>query len=85
MVGLGALGHRGVFDFDKVADVDLGAQLRASPTTLPGIVTSRPLQVAYVPDRGYVYLADFGSGNLLVLRISPTPLAPEDAVAPPPA
>ena len=62
-----------------------GLSLRASPTTLPGIVTSRPLQVAYVPDRGYVYLADFGSGNLLVLRISPTPLAPEDAVAPPPA
>lgn len=62
-----------------------GLSVRDTQATLPGIVTSRPLQVVYVPGRGYVYLADFGSGNLLVLRISPTPLAPEDAVAPPPA
>lgn len=59
-----------------------GLTVHPTTATLPGVTTAHPLQVSYVPGRGYVYLADFGSGNLLVLHIAPTPLAPADAVAP---
>lgn len=44
-----------------------------------------PLQVAYVPGKGDLYLADFGAGHRRVPHLSPPPLAPGDAVAPPPA
>jgi hypothetical protein len=61
-----------------------GLTVRPTVATIPGIVTAHPLQVSYVPGQGYLYLADFGSGNQLVLHISSTPLAPGDAVAPTP-
>ena len=61
-----------------------GLTVRPTVATIPGIVTAHPLQVSYVPGQGYLYLADFGSGNRLVLHISSTPLAPGDAVAPTP-
>ena len=59
-----------------------GSTVRPTVATRPGVVTTRPLQVAYVPGKGDLYLADFGSGHRLVLHLSPTPLAPGDAVAP---
>jgi hypothetical protein len=54
------------------------------PTTagIPGLLTGNPLQVSHVPGKGYVYLADMGSGNLLVVKVSQTPLSPADAVSP---
>lgn len=61
-----------------------GSTVRPTTATLAGIVTSNPLQVSYVPDKGYVYLADLGSGNLLVVTISETPLSPADTVTPTP-
>lgn len=60
-----------------------GLTVRPTVATIPGIVTAHPLQVSYVPGKGYLYLADFGSGgHLLVVHIAQTPLAPGDAVAP---
>jgi len=59
-----------------------GLTVRPTAATIPGIVTAHPLQVSYVPGKGYLYLADFGSGHLLVVHIAQTPLAPGDAVAP---
>jgi len=59
----------------------LGAGVRSTTVTLPGLVTGNPLQVSYVPGKGYVYMADMG-GNLLVVNISQTPLSPADAVPP---
>lgn len=59
-----------------------GSGLHPTTATLPGVITATPLQVSYVPGKGYVYMADFGSGNRLVLRISQTPLVPADAVTP---
>jgi len=59
-----------------------GAGVRSTTATVPGLVTGNPLQVGYVPGKGYVYLADLGSGNGLVVKISQTPLAPADAVTP---
>ena len=61
-----------------------GLTPQSTTATLPGVVTTQPLQVAYVPGKGYLYLADFGSGNRIILHISPTPLIPEDAVRPSP-
>lgn len=62
-----------------------GSTVRPTAATRPGIVTTRPRQVAYVPGKGDLYLADFGAGHRRVPHLSPTPLAPGDAVAPPPA
>ena len=59
-----------------------GLGVRSTTATLPGLVTGNPLQVGYVPGKGYVYMADLGSGNLLVVKISQTPLSPADAVSP---
>jgi hypothetical protein len=61
-----------------------GNGLTPRPTTagIPGLLTGNPLQVSYVPGKGYVYMADLGSGNLLVVKVSQTPLAPADAVSP---
>lgn len=61
-----------------------GNGLTPRPTTagIPGLLTGNPLQVSYVPGKGYVYMADIGSGNLLVVKVSQTPLSPADAVAP---
>lgn len=58
--------------------VGYGLTVRPTAATLPGVTTLQPLQVTYVSGKGYVYLADLGGGNVVVLRISPTPLAPED-------
>jgi hypothetical protein len=58
-----------------------GLGVRSTTATVPGLVTGNPLQVSYVPGKGYVYMADMGSGNWLVVKISQTPLAPADAVA----
>jgi len=58
-----------------------GAGVRSTTATIPGLVTGNPLQVTYVPGKGYVYLADLG-GNLLVVNISQTPLSSADAVTP---
>lgn len=58
-----------------------GVTTRPTPATAPGILTVNPLKVSYVPEKGYVYMADFGSNNLLVVHISQTPLAPGDAAA----
>jgi len=49
------------------------------------VTSLNPLQVSYVPGKGYVYMADVGSGNFLVVNISQTPLSPADAVTPAPA
>ena len=57
-----------------------GNGTQASTATVPGIVTTQPLQVSYVPGRGYVYGVDLGEGNVLVVRVSATPLVPADAV-----
>lgn len=57
------------------------AAVRSTTAALPGLVTGNPLQVSYVPGKGYVYMADMG-GNLLVVNISQTPLAPADTIAP---
>ncbi len=62
--------------------VGYGAGVRPTTATVPGLLTGNPLQVSYVPGKGYVYLADMGSGNVLVVNISQTPLAPADAVSP---
>lgn len=59
-----------------------GLGVRSTTATVPGLVTGNPLQVSYVPGKGYIYMADLGSGNLLVVKISQTPLSPADAVAP---
>ena len=59
-----------------------GSGVRSTTATVPGLVTGNPLQVSYVPGKGYVYMADMGSGNLLVVKISQTPLSPADAVSP---
>ena len=59
-----------------------GAGVRSTTATVPGLLTGSPLQVSYVPGKGYVYLADLGSGDLLVVNISQTPLSPADAVTP---
>ena len=58
-----------------------GNGTRATTATVSGIVTTNPLQVSYVPGKGYVYGVDLGGGNVLVVTISPTPLVPADAVA----
>jgi len=58
-----------------------GNGTRATTATVPGIVTTNPLQVSYVPGKGYVYGVDLGGGNVLVVTISQTPLVPADAVA----
>lgn len=58
-----------------------GNGTRASTATVPGMVTTNPLQVSYVPGKGYVYGVDLGGSNLLVVTISQTPLVPADAVA----
>lgn len=58
-----------------------GNGTRASTATVPGMVTTNPLQVSYVPGKGYVYGVDLGGGNVLVVTISQTPLVPADAVA----
>ena len=55
--------------------------VRPTTATAPGIVTDHPLKVSYVPGKGYVYMADLGSGHLMVVDISQTPLAPGDAAA----
>ena len=57
-----------------------GNGTQASTATVPGIVTTQPLQVSYVPGKGYVYGVDLGEGNVLVVRVSATPLVPADAV-----
>lgn len=59
-----------------------GSGIRPTTATLPGVLTANPLQVSYVPGKGYVYAVDMGSGNLMVVNISQTPLSPADAVAP---
>ena len=59
-----------------------GLTPRPTTATVPGLLTGNPLQVSYVPGKGYVYMADLGSGNLLVVKVSQTPLAPADAVVP---
>lgn len=61
-----------------------GAGVRSTTVVVPGLLTGNPLQVSYVPGKGYVYMADMGVGNLLVVKISQTPLSPADAVAPTP-
>lgn len=59
-----------------------GLTTQPTTATLPNVTTSDPLWVTYVTGKGYVYLANLGSGNALVLHISQTPLAPEDTVTP---
>ena len=59
-----------------------GRTPRPTTANIPGLLTGNPLQVSYVPGKGYVYLADMGSGNLLVVKVSQTPLSPADAVSP---
>ncbi len=61
--------------------VSYGSGVRSTTATVPGLVTGNPLQVSYVPGKGYVYMTDLGSGNWLVVKISQTPLSPADAVA----
>ena len=58
-----------------------GNGTRATTATVSGMVTTNPLQVSYVPGKGYVYGVDLGGDNVLVVTISPTPLVPADAVA----
>lgn len=65
--------------------VSYGAGLRPTTAAVPGVTSLNPLQVSYVPGKGYVYMADVGSGNFLVVNISQTPLSPADAVTPAPA
>ena len=62
-----------------------GSAVRPTTATLPGIVTADPLQVSYVPGKGYVYMINTGAGNMLVVNISQTPLSPADTVTPTPA
>lgn len=62
-----------------------GATVRPTTATVPDVSSLSPLHVSYVPGKGYVYLADVGSGNWLVVKISQTPLAPADAVTTTPA
>lgn len=65
--------------------IGYGLTVRDTRATVPGVTSRNPLQVSYIPGKGYVYLADLGGGNVLVVNVSQTPLVPEDTVAPPSA
>ena len=60
--------------------LDVATHTRPTTATIPGIATGSPLLVSFIPEVGYVYLAQLQSGMVMVVHISPTPLIPEDAV-----
>ena len=39
---------------------------RSTTVVVPGLLTGNPLQVSYVPGKGYVYMADMGVGLSLI-------------------
>ena len=60
--------------------LDVATSTRTTTATIPGIATGSPLLVSFIPDIGYVYMAQLTNGFGMIVHVSPTPLTPEDVV-----